>query len=72
MKNITISDVLYRNLALMKRPGETFSDVINRLVHRKKVNVKSFYGSLKGSKFLDELESEVKRVRIDFYREFLL
>ena len=63
MKNMTISDELYENLALIKQPGESFSDVINRLVHRRKVKVKTFYGSLRGSKFLDELESEVKRAR---------
>ncbi len=61
MKNVTISDELYENLALMKQLGESFSDVIDRLVHRRKV--KTFYGSLRGSKFLDELESEVKRGR---------
>ncbi|MCL5786340.1 MAG: antitoxin VapB family protein [Candidatus Thermoplasmatota archaeon] len=63
MKNVTISDELYENLALMKQPGESFSDVINRLVHRRKVKLKTFYGSLRESKFLDELESEVERVR---------
>ncbi len=63
MKNVTISDELYQNLAAMKQPGESFSDVINRLVYRNKVKVKAFYGGLKGSKALDELESEVRKNR---------
>ena len=71
MKNVTISDELYENLALMKQPGESFSDVITRLIHRRKVKVKSFYGVLKGSKFLDELEREVKENRKELQpREF--
>ncbi|MHB1709632.1 MAG: antitoxin VapB family protein [Thermoplasmataceae archaeon] len=61
MKNVTISDELYESLASMKRPGESFSDVINRLVSRKKVS--AFFGNLKGSKFLDELEKEVGKNR---------
>ncbi len=63
MKNVTISDELYESLTSMKQPGESFSDVITRLVHRRKVKLKSFYGNLKGSKFLDELEREVMRNR---------
>lgn len=63
MKNVTISDELYENLSLMKQPGESFSDVITRLVHRRKVKVTSFYGILKGSKFLEELEKEVEKNR---------
>ncbi len=63
MKNITISDELYENLASMKQSGESFSDVINRLVSRKKVKIKVFYGGLKSSKFLDELENEVSKNR---------
>ena len=63
MKNITISDELYENLVSMKQPGESFSSVINRLVYRKKVKIKAFYGGLEGSKLLDELESEIRKNR---------
>jgi predicted CopG family antitoxin len=71
MKNVTISDELYENLASMKRHGESFSDVINRLVYRKKVKVKAFYGGLKGSEFLDKLENEVRKSRKEaVLREF--
>ena len=63
MKNVTISDELYENLSSMKQPGESFSDVIDRLVHRRKIKVMTFYGNLEGSKFLDELENDVNRVR---------
>jgi len=63
MKNVAITDELYENLASMKMPGESFSDVIKRLAYRKKVRINSFYGELKGSNFLDELESEFKKNR---------
>ena len=65
MKNVTISDDLYENLVSMKMPGESFSNVITRLARRKKVRIDSFYGEFRGSKFLDELESEVKKNRKD-------
>ena len=46
-----------------KQHGESFTDVINRLVYRKKVKVKAFYGGLKGSEFLDKLENEIRKNR---------
>lgn len=71
MKNVTISDELYENLALMKHHGESFTDVINRLVSRSRVKVTAYYGGLKGSKLLYELENEVRKKRKDsVQREF--
>lgn len=36
-KNISISDGAYERLAAMKRPNESFTDVINRLTGRRSI-----------------------------------
>ena len=63
MKNVTISDKIYEEISSMKRPGESFSEVIGRLVYRKRVKLSSFYGVLADSEFLKELEKEVDENR---------
>ncbi|MHB1811670.1 MAG: antitoxin VapB family protein [Thermoplasmataceae archaeon] len=63
MKNVTISDKIYEEISSMKRPGESFSEVIGRLVYRKRVKLSSFYGILADSEFLKELEKEVDENR---------
>ena len=63
MKNVTISDKIYEEISSMKQPGESFSEVIGRLVYRKRVKLSSFYGILADSEFLKELEKEVDENR---------
>ncbi len=36
-RNISISDEAYNRLAALKKPGESFTDVVNRLAVRKSV-----------------------------------
>ena len=56
MKTITIRDELYEKLVKLKREGESFSDVIERLLNRPKVSIRFFAGKLKDSESLRYLE----------------
>ena len=56
MKTISIRDDIYRRLVEMKGEGESFSDVIEKLLKRKRANIKKYFGVLKDSEVLDEIE----------------
>jgi len=56
MKTISIRDDIYRRLVEMKGEGESFSDVIEKLLERKRANIKKYFGVLKDSEVLDEIE----------------
>ncbi len=61
MKTITISSVAYEALVREKRPGESFSDVILRLI-RESGDLMELAGSWKdvSDKFVEEFLKEVK------------
>ncbi|OYT29363.1 MAG: antitoxin [Thermoprotei archaeon] len=63
MKTLTIRDDVYEKLVKLKKEGESFSDLLERLLSREKVSLREFYGSLKDSKFLEELEKEILEFR---------
>ncbi|RLE72131.1 MAG: antitoxin, partial [Thermoprotei archaeon] len=44
MKTITIREDLYEKLVRLKRKGESFSDVIERLLDRPRVSIRFFAG----------------------------
>jgi len=56
MKTISIRDEVYEKLVEMKEEGESFSDVIEKLLRRKTTNIKKCFGILKDSEVLDEIE----------------
>ena len=56
MKTISIRDDIYKRLAEMKGDGESFSDVIEKLLKRKRTNIKKYFGILRDSDVLDEIE----------------
>ncbi len=56
MKTISIRDDIYRRLVEMKGEGESFSDVIEKLLKRERANIKKYFGVLKDSEVLDEIE----------------
>lgn len=62
VKTITIKDEVYRLISNMKREGESFSDVLRRIA-RKKADVMDFYGVLKDSRILEEMEKEILEER---------
>jgi len=69
MKTITIREDLYEKLVRLKRKGESFSDVIERLLDRPRVSIRFFAGKLKDSealKYLEETWLEFRRQILSF------
>ena len=62
-KTISIRRDLYEILNNTKGETESFSNVIERLVKEKKVNLSEFFGVLSDSRVLDELDEESKKMR---------
>ena len=56
MKTISIRDDVYKKLVEMKEERESFSDVIEKLLKKKNTNIKRYFGVLKDSEVLDEIE----------------
>lgn len=62
-KTISIRDDVHRRLVEAKRQDESFSDVIDRLLKKENADLSVFFGSLKNSDLLDEIEEDSKRIR---------
>ena len=62
-KNISIRDDVYKLLKDSRRDEESFSDVIERLLKKDKINLSEYFGSLKGNPLLDKLDADSKRIR---------
>ena len=62
-KNISIRDDVYNLLKGAKRDEESFSDVIERLLKKDKIDLSEYFGALKDSPLLDKIEADSKRVR---------
>ncbi len=71
MKTIMVRDEVYRALSRMKREGESFSSVIERLLSGRRDRalevLERYAGSLKESELLDLIMEERKRFTV---REF--
>lgn len=63
MKTLTIKDDVYTKLSKLKREGESFSDLLERLLEQKRQSLRDFAGILKHSEWLDELEREIMELR---------
>jgi len=61
-KTISLEDSAYARLKAVKRPGESFSDVVNRVLGRKEPSFLDFRGLLQG-KSVDRLAEAVTRMR---------
>lgn len=59
-KTISLSDGAYRILSAEKRPGESFSDVVERTLNKKPLS--SFAGAWAGLK-TDEIKKIIKKER---------
>ncbi len=59
MKTITIKDEVYEELRKLKREGESFSDVIMRLLKRREVDLLAFYGAFSDRETWREIEEEI-------------
>lgn len=63
VKNISIKDKVYESLKKEKQDDESFSDVIQKLMDKREVKLKDFYGSLRDSLVLDEMKERIKESR---------
>lgn len=61
-KNLAIREEVYRKLSVAKKPGESFSDVIDRILENR-ANLLSLSGVLAGSSNVIEIERESRRIR---------
>ncbi len=62
-KTISIRDEIYSTLKNLKKENESFSDVIGKLAKKKRSNLSDYFGVLKDSKALDEIEEDYKKIR---------
>lgn len=60
MKTISIRDDVYSKLTEMKDERESFSDVIEKLLRRKNTNIKKYFGVLRDSEVLEEIEKSLE------------
>ena len=63
MKTISIRDDVYRRLLRLKEEGESFSDVIEKLLERRGFSLEDYFGCLKDSRALDEIAEYSRKVR---------
>jgi len=63
MKTITIRDETYNRLAMLKQEGESFSDVIDRLLIHERFNLIEYFGCLRDSKVIDEIAEYSRKFR---------
>lgn len=62
-KTISIRRDLYEVLNSTRGSNESFSNVIERIIRKKKTDLSEFFGVLSDSKVLDELDAESKKIR---------
>ena len=59
VKTITIKDEVYGELSRLKRENESFSDVITKLLRRRRIDLKAFYGAFENKEIWREVEKEI-------------
>ncbi|KUK43830.1 MAG: antitoxin VapB family protein [Methanothrix sp.] len=62
-KTLSIREETYEMLKGEKREGESFSDVIDRLMRREKINLEEYFGAIKDEDLLRGLEEDSKKIR---------
>jgi len=62
-KTISIREDTYDRLKSAKRMGESFSDVIDRLLNKEKGELSVYFGSLKDEEVLEGLEEDSRKIR---------
>jgi predicted CopG family antitoxin len=61
-KNVAVRDEVYRKLSEAREEGESFSDLIERLLERR-TSHRPLWGSLCRSTALQEVEAETRAIR---------
>jgi predicted CopG family antitoxin len=62
-KTLSIRDETYTQLKDAKLEGESFSDVIDRLLKKKEENLSGYFCALKDKEFLEELDEDSRKIR---------
>lgn len=62
-KTISIREEVYDILKNLKRENESFSDVIEKLAKKRKSDLSQYFGVLKDSRVLNEIEEDYKKIR---------
>ncbi|MDD5473162.1 MAG: antitoxin VapB family protein [Candidatus Methanoperedens sp.] len=62
-KTISIREEVYDILKSLKRENESFSDVIGKLAKKRKSDLSQYFGVLKDSRVLNEIEEDYKKIR---------
>ncbi len=62
-KTISIREEVYDILMSLKKENESFSDVIYKLAKKRKPNLRDYFGVLKDSKTMPEIEEDIKKMR---------
>lgn len=62
-KTISIREEVYDILASLKKENESFSDVIWKLTKKRKPNLRDYFGVMKDSKAIIEIEEDIKKMR---------
>jgi len=62
-KTLSIRDETYAQLKDAKLEGESFSDVIDRLLKTKSGNLSVYFGALKDEELLEGLEEDSRNIR---------
>jgi predicted CopG family antitoxin len=63
MKTISIRDDVYEWLLRLKGDGESFSDVIEKLLMRKGLGIEEYFGCLRDSPILEEIAEYSRKLR---------
>jgi len=61
-KNLAIREDVYRKLSEAKRQGDSFSDVIERILE-KRGSLLSLWGILADSRVIAQIEDETRKIR---------
>jgi predicted CopG family antitoxin len=62
-KTISINEDTYKRLREAKRKGESFGDVIDRMMKNAKIDLEDYFGSLKDDDILDEIDKVSSQIR---------
>ena len=62
-KTISIRDEVYDLIKNLKSENESFSDAIGKLARERKINLSDYFGILKESKLLEEIEDDCRKIR---------
>ncbi len=62
-RTISIREEVYDVLKSLKRENESFSDVIGKLAKKRKSDLREYFGVLKDSKVLNEIEEDTRKIR---------